>query len=153
MSKPHTSYTQLTLRHLRKHGWSPATVEKWNPHVGIRQDLFGFADILAVKPTESGGGVLAIQSTSAGGHNEHLVKLHREPRLWDWLRAGAKAELWSWSKNKHTGQWALRRHVFDLATMPAQPPPKPRKPRKAKAAAVPPAIESVSLFANAGGAQ
>ncbi|MHB1530468.1 MAG: hypothetical protein ACYCXT_13820 [Acidiferrobacteraceae bacterium] len=55
------SPTQRTLRHLRKAGYPLVqVVEKWNPHAGVRQDLFGIIDVLAVGP----GGVLAVQCTS-----------------------------------------------------------------------------------------
>ena len=52
--------TELTLRYLKNEGYQAAVVEKWNPHARIRQDLFGFVDILAVKEGET----LAVQATS-----------------------------------------------------------------------------------------
>ena len=54
--------TQRTLAYLREEGYLCAIVEKWNPHVKIRQDLFGFIDILAIKKGET----LAVQCTSTG---------------------------------------------------------------------------------------
>ena len=54
--------TQRTLAYLREQGYLCAIVEKWNPHVKIRQDLFGFIDILAIKKDET----LAVQCTSTG---------------------------------------------------------------------------------------
>lgn len=150
-----SSPTELSLRQLRKYGWTVAIVERFNPHARIRQDLYGFADILAVKALGESGGILAIQTTSGGHHNDHLLKLHREPRLWTWLQAGGKAELWSWTKSRHSGRWALRQHVFSLDTMPAQPAPIERRPRTpaamAKPAPVQVAPEPAGLFANAGG--
>jgi hypothetical protein len=47
MSKQLT--TQKTLDWLRDGGWLVAITERWNPHARIRQDLFGFCDILAIR--------------------------------------------------------------------------------------------------------
>jgi hypothetical protein len=48
---------------LRRQRYLPWITEAWIPGAGIRRDLFGFADILALKVGEP---ILAIQSTSAG---------------------------------------------------------------------------------------
>ena len=61
-----SSPTQRTLNHLRRRGYLAAVVERFNPHVGehgIRQDLFGFLDLLAIRADKPG--VLGIQATSA----------------------------------------------------------------------------------------
>jgi len=42
--------TQRSLAHLRKLGYTCAVVEHWNPFARVRQDLFGFVDILAFHP-------------------------------------------------------------------------------------------------------
>jgi len=47
--------TERTLKYLRDEGWEVGMVERWiknpkHPAGGFRQDLFGFADILAFKP-------------------------------------------------------------------------------------------------------
>lgn len=60
-----SSPTVLSLRKMRKEGYNCAIVEKWNPHIKIRQDLFGFIDIICVKGKE----VTGIQSTSESGGN------------------------------------------------------------------------------------
>jgi hypothetical protein len=52
--------TELSLRYLREEGFQAAVVEKWNPHARIRQDLFGFIDILGVRAEET----IAVQATS-----------------------------------------------------------------------------------------
>ena len=54
------SPTQLSIRHLKENGYLVAVVEKWNPFVKIRQDLFGFIDVLAIRENET----LAVQVTS-----------------------------------------------------------------------------------------
>ena len=42
--------TARTLAAMRREGWTVQVVERWNPHARIRQDLFGWADLLAVHP-------------------------------------------------------------------------------------------------------
>ena len=42
--------TARTLATMRQEGWTVQVVERWNPHARIRQDLFGWADLLAVHP-------------------------------------------------------------------------------------------------------
>ena len=64
--------TKLTLRHLRAEGWPLVeVVERWNPQARIRQDLFGFIDVLAVGPR----GVLAVQTTSAANVAARVRKI------------------------------------------------------------------------------
>lgn len=96
-----------TLSECRKRGWIAGTVEKWNPHVKIRQDLFGCIDIVAITPT----GIVAIQTTVGDRHAEHVDKILAEPRAKKWVEAGARFELWSWSKRGDRGArklWTLR---------------------------------------------
>lgn len=97
------SPTQRTLAALRSAGWICAVVERWNAHAGVRQDLFGFADILAIRP----GVILAIQVTTGGNHAARRAKLDGEPRVRDWLAAGGAVELWSWSLRGERGKRKL----------------------------------------------
>ena len=45
-----SSPTQRTLRWLRKLGWSACVVDKYNHFARVRQDAFGWGDILAYLP-------------------------------------------------------------------------------------------------------
>ena len=65
------SPTQLSIRHLKENGYLVAVVEKWNPFVKIRQDLFGFIDVLAIRENET----LAVQVTSAANMKARLRKI------------------------------------------------------------------------------
>lgn len=56
------SPTIRELKYLRAAGYLVGIVEHWNAHAGIRQDLFGFVDLIAL-----GDGVLFVQVTSEGG--------------------------------------------------------------------------------------
>lgn len=58
-----SSPTQRTLAALRKLGYLAAVVEKWNHGAHIRQDLFGFIDVLAI----GGGDCMACTGTGQIG--------------------------------------------------------------------------------------
>lgn len=66
-----SSPTQKSLAYLRREGYTCAIVEKWNAHLKIRQDLFGFIDILAIGPL----GTLAVQSTSKSNFSSRWNKV------------------------------------------------------------------------------
>lgn len=106
------SNTQRTLRELRAQGRIAAIAERWNPYAGperidpatrtwrrtgIRQDLFGFIDVLALDPQR---GIIAIQSCAGSAHAKHRRKIVEEcaEAAHEWLRCGGRIELWSWSK-------------------------------------------------------
>lgn len=90
--------TQRTLSHLRARGWWPAVVEKWNPHARIRQDLYGFADLVALAADRPG--VVAIQTTSASGISARRKKIKAEPMARQWLICGNSILLHGWGKKK-----------------------------------------------------
>ena len=96
------SPTQRTLRALRERGLVCAIVEKWTPFggpCGIRQDLFGIIDVLALDPQR---GVVGVQATGNdfAGHFRKLTE-ERAQECLDWLRTpGTALELWAWRKIK-----------------------------------------------------
>lgn len=97
------SPTELTLRKWRKAGYLCAVVEKWNPHVKIRQDLFGCIDVLAVGP----GGTVGIQSTSDTNLAKRVRKIEDMPETVAALRdAGWRIICEGWKKPKH--RWECR---------------------------------------------
>ena len=96
-----TSPTQLTLQRLRKQGWKPATVEKWNHVTKIRQDLFGFIDVLAVK----GRLTLAIQATSGSHHSARRTKIQANDNF-PIIAKAWNVEIWSWRKIGH--RWHVK---------------------------------------------
>ncbi len=71
-------------------------VERFNPHVHIRQDAFGFIDVLCWRGDET----LAIQACSGKGDaREHLRKLQTIPRVLHWLSSPTRRlEIWAWRK-------------------------------------------------------
>lgn len=94
--------TQRTIRELKNQGRRCGIVERFNARVGphgIRQDLFGIIDIIALDPER---GVIGIQScgNSFAAHFRKITEEHAQETK-DWLETpGAKLELWAWRKVK-----------------------------------------------------
>ena len=99
------SPTERTLAELRSRGITAGICERWLAHVhrggggfGIRRDLFGWIDIIAICPRR---GVGAVQSTGTD-FAAHWRKLQEDRRVavLQWLESGAWGELWGWRKLK-----------------------------------------------------
>ena len=93
------SPTQRTLKAMRNQGRECGIVEKFQQYggkFGVRQDLFGFIDIIAIDPQK---GIVAIQSTGQdwSGHINKIMSL--EEIVVKWLEH-APLELWAWRKVK-----------------------------------------------------
>jgi hypothetical protein len=99
------SPTSRSLKLCRKRGQLPWVVEIWNPYgrrpdgrKGIRQDLYGFIDIIAI----GGGlkGVLGIQATSYSCVSARVnkIKNERTANALAWLSGGNQIEVWGWKK-------------------------------------------------------
>ena len=99
-----TSPTQLSLKELRKTCDAVQVVEKWNPHARIRQDLFGFVDILALQGTET----LAIQSTSWANVGARAKKIAESPLVGAVRDAGWRILIHGWRKNKKTNRYEMK---------------------------------------------
>ncbi len=94
--------TQRSLKYLRDNGYRVAIVEKWNPHARIRQDLFGFIDLLAIKDLET----LAIQTTSRGNMLARIKKIKESEAFPDVEKAGWQVIVHGWGKLKEG--WILK---------------------------------------------
>jgi carbonic anhydrase len=94
--------TQRSLKYLRAEGYTVAIVEHWNSFVRIRQDLFGFIDLLALKKDET----LAVQVT-ASGVSSRLKKIAESPLLPKVRDAGWKIQVHGWRKNSK-GKYVMR---------------------------------------------
>jgi len=90
------SPTARSLLYLRKRGCLAATVERWNAYAKVRQDLFGFADIIAVEPLFRGAS--AIQACVTGDQSKRLAKIHASAKARMWLRASNRIYIMAWSK-------------------------------------------------------
>ncbi len=47
------SPTEKAIKVLKRLGYAPQVVERWNPYAKIRQDAWGFIDIIALAPGRS----------------------------------------------------------------------------------------------------
>lgn len=99
------SPTSRTLKYLRDNGYVCQVVEKWNPYVNHRIDLFGAIDIVAIKSGDDG--VLGVQCTSSGHTSDHYKKMIAIPELKLWLECGNKLLLQGWAKNSK-GRYILK---------------------------------------------
>jgi hypothetical protein len=115
------SPTSRALQQLRKDGWLPAVVEKWNPGARVRQDLFGFIDIVAIPGVyQTTLGICGIQVTTAAHMAERFTKIASPPVLDKaraWLQAGNQVEIWGYAKRGPRGQrkvWTLTRRAVTL---------------------------------------
>jgi hypothetical protein len=91
---------------LTEDGWTVGRTEHWNAFANIRQDLFGFADMVAIKPGEP---ITAIQVTSASNHSTRRVKILNNECARVWCAAGGRILVWSWLKKR--GHWGQRVEV------------------------------------------
>ena len=94
--------TQRSLAYLREEGYTVAIVERWNPHARIRQDLFGFIDLLAIRKDET----LAVQVTSTGV-SSRIKKIMESDFLPKVRDAGWRIIVHGWRKNSK-GRYVLR---------------------------------------------
>jgi hypothetical protein len=95
-----SSNTQRTLAALRDLGRDCGIVERFNPyggHFGVRQDLFGFIDIVAIDPKD---GIIGVQSCGQSyAAHAHKICESCEAIVKRWLKF-ARIELWGWRKVK-----------------------------------------------------
>jgi hypothetical protein len=105
--------TQRSLKKLRDEGWTVAVVERWNPHARIRQDLYGFIDVLAIR----GGDTLAVQVTSGDHVADRVKKIRSVPTAPIWLESPTrKIVVHGWRKAGARGKrktWQCREVFFD----------------------------------------
>jgi hypothetical protein len=112
--------TQRTLKANRDIERECGIVERWQQFggkFGVRQDLFGFIDIIGIDPDQ---GIIGIQSTGQdwSGHVKKIID--KKEIVSKWL-VHAKLELWSWRKvkKKRGGKamiWKARIGDFKLDT-------------------------------------
>ena len=97
-----TSPTQRSKKLLEQQGYTVAIVEKWNPHANIRQDLFGFIDLLAIHPEIKG--CLGIQTTTRAHQADREKKALANENFQVWLSSGNQFHIHGWAKVGPRGQ-------------------------------------------------
>ena len=96
-------------------GFTVGKVEHFNTFTHRSNDLFGFADYLAIKP---GVGIIALQVCALSALAAHRTKILDEPRARTWLEAGGRIEIVTWTKRSVPimGKWwSERRTEITLA--------------------------------------
>lgn len=83
----------LSLDYLAKLGWTCQIVEKWNAFAKVRQDCFGFGDILAIHRRQ---GIALVQTTTWGNFNARKEKIGATIYHLQWKEAGGKILLHGW---------------------------------------------------------
>ncbi len=100
--------TARSLAFMRDNGWTCQVVEKWNPFAHIRQDLYGFIDILCCK---ADCGIIGLQVTTANNMAARRTKIEAEHRAKTWKLAGGMIALHGWYKHGERGKrkvWAVK---------------------------------------------
>lgn len=101
------SPTQRSLAYLREQGYLVAIVERWNPHARIRQDLWGWCDLLAIRKSE----VLAVQVT-ASAVSDRIKKIQESETVAAVRDAGIRIEVHGHRKNSK-GKYVMR--IVDIS--------------------------------------
>lgn len=110
-----TSPTQRSLSLLRKTGYIAQVVEHFNVFAHIRQDLWGFIDILAMK--NGIRGILGVQTTTQSNATAHEEKIRNSPAFKIWIATGNRMEIHGWAKRGGRGKrklWTVGRKEIKL---------------------------------------
>jgi hypothetical protein len=99
--------TQRSLAYLREKGYFVSIVEHWNPWARIRQDLWGWCDLLAIKKDE----VLAVQVT-ASAVSTRIKKIEESETVAKVREAGIRIEVHGHRKNSK-GKYVMR--IVDIS--------------------------------------
>jgi hypothetical protein len=97
------SPTQRSLKYLRDQGYTVAIVEHWNYFAHKRYDLFGFADLMAIRENE----VLLVQVTSGTNVSARVKKITDNEHISAVRKSGMRVEVHGWSKRKD-GKYHIR---------------------------------------------
>jgi hypothetical protein len=106
-----SSPTVRSKKLMEKEHYTVAIVEKWNPHAKIRQDLFGFLDLLCVKDSDDRRGVVGVQTTSASNMASRRKKIREHINYLAVEGAGIRIELHGWEKKGRF--WECKREVLN----------------------------------------
>jgi len=90
-----TSPTQRTLAMMREQGYVCWITEHWNYYAKIRQDLFGFIDILCLKKGE----IIGVQTTSYSNVSARVKKINDHDNVSVVRAAGIKIVVHGWHKS------------------------------------------------------
>lgn len=104
LRKKPAALTPLSMKLLRDEGLMVAVVEKWNPHAKIRQDLFGFIDLLAIGDGET----IAVQVCARNAIATRRNKIADHENVGAVRKAGWTIQIHGWDKDER-GRWRVKR--------------------------------------------
>ena len=87
---------------MRDAGYLCAIVEKWNMHAKIRQDLYGFIDVLAIKDED----IVGVQACTGGDVSTRMHKIIEHANYPSVIKA-MRIVIHGWRKSA-AGKWTLR---------------------------------------------
>lgn len=100
---------------MRDQGYFCAITERWNQYAKVRQDLFGFIDVLGIR----GDIIVAVQTTSGTNVAARLTKIREIPAAKLWLASpNRKLVIHGWAKRGARGDrklWNCREVELCLA--------------------------------------
>jgi Fe2+ or Zn2+ uptake regulation protein len=104
MTKQKISPMQKTLQLMRKQGYLCGITEHYNFFCKIRQDLFGYLDLICLKENE----IIGIQTTTSAHFQERIKKI-KEHKNFDIVKnSGIKIIVHGWYKSKKTKKFICK---------------------------------------------
>lgn len=97
-----TSPTQLSLKEMRGRGYTCQITEHWNQFARIRQDLFGFGDVLCLGDNE----VIMVQTTSYSNMSARIKKISEHENVSAVRKANIRILVHGWHKVKN--RWVMK---------------------------------------------
>lgn len=97
--------TQRSLAHMRKLGYLCEVTERWNNFAKIRQDLYGFIDVLCV-----GEDIVGVQTTTKGNMKARIDKISNHDNFAAVLGSGIRIVVHGWEKKDN--RWVLSEFEF-----------------------------------------
>lgn len=105
------SPTNRTKKWFESFDYTVGVVERWLPRTNIRVDLFGFADLAAMRDN---GEFWLLQATDGSNHSKRRDKLLALDTVPVALAAGVRVAVVSWSKRGPRGKRKLWTCRIDL---------------------------------------
>lgn len=83
----------------------------------VRQDLFGWIDVVAVDPKTPG--ILGVQTTTTSNQAARLAKARSNGALIAWLLSGGRLMVHGWRKNT-SNRWVLTERPVTIEDLTAE---------------------------------
>ena len=87
---------------MKERGYKCEITERWNPFARIRQDLYGFIDVLCL----GDGEVVGVQTTSYSNMSARVKKIREHENFAAVNRAGIRILVQGW--HKKGARWEVR---------------------------------------------